>query len=124
MSNNKTLSLPKSVPSNAPTAGRPSGSQQETQASVQNNLVTTPLVAVATPEQVAEFLKANGLMVVAAPAEGGTSIPAIVQDTTINNPVESHRPDLSRLPPPGERASAPVQLPARTWGQPRDLSSR
>lgn len=115
MSNNKTLSLPK-------TAGRPSGSQHQTAGKTEN--IAPALVAVATPEQVAEFLKANGLMVVAAPAEGGTSIPAIVQDTTLNNPVESHRPDLSRLPPPGERASAPVQLPARTWGQPQYLSAR
>lgn len=115
MSNNKTLSLPQ-------TAGRPSGSQHQTAGKTEN--IVAPALVVATPEQVAAFLKANGLMVIAAPAEGGTSVPAIVQDTTLNNPVESHRPDLSRLPPPGERSSAPVQLPARTWGQPHYLSAR
>lgn len=71
---------------------------------------------VLTLEQVQEFLKANGLTVsqIANPA------PQAV-DTTIDLPVESRRPDLSKLPPPGERSCVPIQLPARVWGQPRYL---
>lgn len=122
MSNNKTLHLPGVRRDDVPTAGRPVGVPTNPSGSPPPDFGLPP-VGVASAEQVAAFLKANGLMVVAAPAEGGSVVPAIVQDTTLNNPVESVRPDLSRLPPPGERASAPVQLPARVWGQPRYLSA-
>lgn len=48
----------------------------------------------------------------------------IVADRTEHLPTAAPNPfDLSKIPPPGERAAAPIQAQPKTWGNPRLLMS-
>jgi hypothetical protein len=77
------------------------------------SIAETPQVS---DEAIAEYLKSKGFVVTKQlPNERG-----VVADTTENVPTAPSNPfDLSKIPPPGERGSAPVQVPTKVWGNPR-----
>ena len=79
----------------------------------------SPKVELVTPEQVAEFLKAHGLVVM--PAVPAPAQPATAIDWKYDAPVVVEHNDYSNLPPAGDRASAPITLPPKTWGNPNLL---